>query len=486
MIKLHVTPTLSTYICAPLLYVAATSCAPPPPPPSPSSEISSYDPSGEGAIEQNSRLERVEESSESPSKSFSLDLIQANSSATQNLRFPALVTRWLDFGIEVKSRAKRVPSSAIERDLRDTFPSRLSEISTRTWSAAERLKVTHLGTFNLVEEFSDVEPQPWSSIAGIGDDPNDYNSLILLSYDTQNMYLVQYPDEPSRGLLDEDEDEILVAPEVGDYECEDEDESEEESEEADYSDSHPYGVIKGSESRYRVFRKNKRPSGMLYTPLLKINGGTGALIGRRHFLTAAHVVTRVNNDGEVEARPVEVRVAKNGWRQIGRTNYATKLWVEPGWMDNPSSSLTRRSVDLAWGIMRRRAARCAGYYGYIATSVKNTEEKDYPLTNLGYPSCKKGPSPRRCEGGHIYEDASNCDILDSERRDKDGWGRAVSHNCDANAGHSGSPILVTKDDQHYVFALHGGHIGRNNYAARLTPRRFKRLQKFFQDHPRDK
>lgn len=393
---------------------------------------------------------------------------------------------WSNLGIKLvrSADAPEIPAS-VQQDLSERF----GPVANAGRYAHEPIEVAYEGKVEFRDDFDpssmDVGIDSYDDEMSERDEDHDddmENEVIWVSYKTGNYYTVKYPEQEAsraRGPL-------MVEPFDPGFDCPDKDMTQDLSA-TDYNyGSDSYGVIKGAESRYRVFKKNWKVRGIMYKPLLSIGGATGALIGRRHFMTAAHVVTKFDEKGKLVVNNPKVQVGRNGWRNIGMTARIEHLSFIKKWRKQYSSALKRRSVDFAWGVLNRRAKRCVGYYGYATMSQNTIEENDHPLTNIGYPSCKEGPSPNDCVGKHMYRDASNCDILDTARDDKHDWPRAISHNCDANPGHSGSPLLLTEDGKHYVWALHGGHIGSNNWASGMTSTRFRFLENMFDEFPRHK
>lgn len=148
----------------------------------------------------------------------------------------------------------------------------------------------------------------------------------------------------------------------------------------------------------------------------------------------------------------------------------------------------RVGYDMAWGVMDRALGELTGYFGMMARSVRSIQEKGYTIRNAAYSSCTKGndPIPPNCLYRHVFLDSEQCHILSEAELDTEGWGRAVAHGCDTNPGHSGSPLVVTKNGSLYVWAVHSSAIGGVNYAARVTYNRLDRLiPKMYKRFPRD-
>lgn len=83
----------------------------------------------------------------------------------------------------------------------------------------------------------------------------------------------------------------------------------------------------GKETRHRVFEEDEPVSGKFFKRLLSMGGGTGALIGARHFLTAAHVTLKYNEEDQVlELDDIPIRAGRNGQSHIGETAWIDHLY----------------------------------------------------------------------------------------------------------------------------------------------------------------
>lgn len=212
-----------------------------------------------------------------------------------------------------------------------------------------------------------------------------------------------------------------------------------------------------------------------------------ALIGARHFLTAAHVTLEYNEEDQVlELDDIPIRAGRNGRSHIGEVARIDHLYWMEDWTGTTSGTL-RRAFDMAWGVMDEPLGKRAGFFGYYALSSAKLLNRGLKLRNAGYASCAQDepPVPPQCLDNHIFMDSDHCAVLGEQQPDTLGWGRAVAHGCDVNPGHSGSPLIVTEDGSLYVWGVHSGGVRGVNYASRLTYNRAARLlPKMFAKYPR--
>lgn len=248
------------------------------------------------------------------------------------------------------------------------------------------------------------------------------------------------------------------------------------------------GVLTGQESRFRVFEENEVVNDSFFKRLLSLGGATGAMIGRRHFMTAAHVlVEHDERTGRIKIFDVTIRPGQNGNTQLGDSARATQIWWMADWAPR-SWGTARRANDMAWGVLDRPVGDETGYFGLMSTSAQNLRAQGLTLRNAGYSSCtpSNAPVPPDCLRRHIFLDAQECNILREEIPDYFGWGQAVAHGCDANRGHGGSPLVINNNGSLYIWAIHSGATNRYNYASRFTRSRHRNLLRgMFSRFPRN-
>lgn len=311
--------------------------------------------------------------------------------------------------------------------------------------------------------------------------------VMWANFETGNLFLINYPllsgVNPSLPAL-EDYDPVPI-PDMSNPVDSDSD--------IDWLRSRRYrhdaqGVLSGYETRERVYEPNAPVEGSYFKRHLSLGGATGAMIGSRHFMTAAQVLVQHDeHSGRIKLFDVAVHPARNGNSQIGESARVTQLWWMADW--NPTSAGTkRRSYDMAWGVLDRAVGEETGYFGLMSSSAQQLRALGLPLNNAGYSDCAStsAPVPPGCLRRHIYGDSQDCNILGETERDLFGWGQAVAHGCDANRGQGGSPLVATRDGRHYIWAVHSGSTHRVNYASRLTPARQRYLMSgMFARFPRD-
>lgn len=246
------------------------------------------------------------------------------------------------------------------------------------------------------------------------------------------------------------------------------------------------GIVVDEDTRRRTHSENEPVEGRRYKRMLSIGEGSGALIGRRHFLTSAHLIMEQDQLGqEIRIFDLPIRAGRNGKAYIGFTSSPIQLYWMADWSRREASE-KRMGYDMAWGVLDNPLGSDAGYFGYWATSSDTIVTDGLGINSVSYPSCEGEAPPPECLVGHQFEDARECFLGSEKVPDALGWGRAVEHTCDASDGAGGSPLIVTDEGKQYVWAVHSGNLADKNYAARLTLNRAANLlPKMFERYPRD-
>lgn len=248
------------------------------------------------------------------------------------------------------------------------------------------------------------------------------------------------------------------------------------------------GISKTPDNRHRVFSEDEPVSGKMFQRMLSVGRASGSLIGPRHALTAAHVVT--DFEGSPNTLLIEnslVRAGRNGDTQIGDTTSFRHLYWPADW--NPDLNIVDdHGQDFAWGVLEDSVGKLTGYFGYAWSTFASVQEEGSTFRNVGYPSCSSnnGPVPPGCISNHQFMDSNTCEIGQLQSPDNAGAPRAVQHNCDTSPGHSGSPLILTEEGSLYVWGVHVGMARGWNYAARVTPHRsLSLISEMYRNFPRD-
>lgn len=255
-----------------------------------------------------------------------------------------------------------------------------------------------------------------------------------------------------------------------------------------YAGSMKRGIAKIPDNRHRIFGEDDPVSGKMFQRMLSVGRASGSLIGPRHVLTAAHVVTDFENNGNtLLIENSRVRAGRNGNTQIGDTTSFRHLYWDASW--NPDLGIIDdHGQDFAWGVLEDRVGDLTGYFGYAWSTLESVQAKGSNFRNVGYPSCSSnnGPVPPGCIAHHQFMDSNTCNIGQLQSPDAAGAERAVQHDCDTSPGHSGSPLVLTDAGSLYVWSVHVGSAGSWNYAARVTPSRSLNLiSEMYRNFPRD-
>lgn len=248
------------------------------------------------------------------------------------------------------------------------------------------------------------------------------------------------------------------------------------------------GIAKFPDNRHRVFGEDTAVSGKMFQRMLSVGPASGSLIGPRHALTAAHVVTDFEDTtNTLLIENSRIRAGRNGRTQIGNTTGFRHLYWNATW--NPDlSTIDDHGRDFAWGVLEDPVGKLTGYFGYSWSTFDSVHGNGSTFRNVGYPSCSQNnaPVPPDCIPSHQFMDSNTCEIGQLQSPDLTGAQRAVQHSCDTSPGHSGSPLILTEAGSLYVWGVHVGWAGSWNYAARVTPRRSLNLiSEMYRNFPRD-